>query len=728
MHLLLTFFSSSSLLICHRWCAVVRLSGIKTVTHTLNKDISRWNVKNDHSWKHGGLLKMSNPKARPGEKKSLKSSGIQITASRDLRRLLSLLTKRNPREEAACSRGLQQQNAQTSDKDFNTEASELEKFSITYKAQRCFTSHPLHKLFSDIFSSRVKNRLCSDWIDSAPPESIHRVLICLRLFIRDPHYQIMFHHVKGINSLASYMESVTVMYLACDEHAFTGEMLVTMAYVFQKLSAAQDQRIWVIESNVHRTLVKLLSATDSNVLLGALLALTTLAESPVCKEKIGELPVVENLLVILQEYDLLSKRQSSPVHEVRNQVRELEGLPVLLSLLHGQHLKLLWSVTWVLVQLCEEPEMRMEIRSWGGVEQLLRLLNSDRKYVSDPSLIDTLSSANAVGRIQREHIRQELSPQEELDNTMALQSACCAMLTELCLDDTSAHHIVQENGIYVMAKLILPQSSGPKAASLQCYAFRALRFLFSVERNRHHFKRLFPTDLFELFIDVGHYVRDLTAYEGLQTKVSLYTQDEYVSLNESTRLIDQNRPPLKVISGYSVLDHLGTGAFGSVFKVQQQSTQNFLALKEVNLHNPAFGKDKKSRDINVEKIISELTIVKEQMTHPNIVKYYKTFFEGEKLYIVMELIEGVSLAEHFNSLKEKQQKFTEERIWNIFVQMCLALRYLHKDKRIVHRDLTPNNIMLGEKDKITITDFGLAKQKQENSKLTSVVGTILYSW
>uniref|UniRef100_A0A3Q3QB99 Protein kinase domain-containing protein n=1 Tax=Monopterus albus TaxID=43700 RepID=A0A3Q3QB99_MONAL len=93
----------------------------------------------------------------------------------------------------------------------------------------------------------------------------------------------------------------------------------------------------------------------------------------------------------------------------------------------------------------------------------------------------------------------------------------------------------------------------------------------------------------------------------------------------------------------------------------------------------------------------------------------------------MELIEGVPLAEHFNSLKEKQQQFTEDRIWNIFIQMCLALRYLHKEKRIVHRDLSPNNIMLGEKDKVTITDFGLAKQKQDNSKLTSVVGTILYS-
>ncbi|KAM3614620.1 uncharacterized protein V6R79_017006 [Siganus canaliculatus] len=418
-------------------------------------------------------------------------------------------------------------------------------------------------------------------------------------------------------------------------------------------------------------------------------------------------------------------RVLSPVWRVRDQVRELEGLPVLLSLLYGQHVKLLWSVAWVLVQLCEDPDTRMEIRSWGGVQQLLRLLNSERQYVSE-----TLSSASAVGHIQREHLGAEASPreeEEEEDNTMALQSACCTVLTELSLDDTCAHHIVQENGVYIVAKLILPQRSGAKLTSLQRYAFRTLRFLFSLERNRHLFKRLFPTDLFELFIDVGHYVRDLAAYERLQTQVSLYSGEQLDGLAESIEAVDLNRPPIRVINGFSILDHLGTGAFGSVFKVRKQSGQNLLALKEVNLHNPAFGKDKKSRDSNVEKILSELTIVKEQMMHPNIVKYYKTFLEGDKLYIVMELIEGVPLAEHFSSLKEKQQQFTEDRIWNIFIQMCLALRYLHKEKRIVHRDLTPNNIMLGEKDKVTITDFGLAKQKQENSKLTSVVGTVLYS-
>lgn len=52
-------------------------------------------------------------------------------------------------------------------------------------------------------------------------------------------------------------------------------------------------------------------------------------------------------------------------------------------------------------------------------------------------------------------------------------------------------------------------------------------------------------------------------------------------------------------------------------QAQKQSGQNLLALKEVNLHNPVFGKDKKSRDSNVEMIISELTIIKEQAQKMN---------------------------------------------------------------------------------------------------------------
>ncbi|XP_074840528.1 serine/threonine-protein kinase Nek10 isoform X2 [Carettochelys insculpta] len=687
-----------------------------------------------------------------------KSQEIAARDYSDLKRLLSLLNVQSSKQQPSLHLQLPAinfettQNSMTKSEQYtnktngqrsqgqwqeSTEAVELENFSVNYRNERNFSKHAQHKLFQEIFTALVKNRLiCREWVNRAPSVHFLRVLICLRLLTRDPCYQEAFYNLGGIEILAQYMETVASGYLGYGEEQHNVDKLVNMTYIFQKISAVKNQREWVIASGAHKTLVNLLGARDSNVLLGALLALTSLAESPECREKISELAIVENLLVILHEYDLLSKRLTAELlrllcaeSQVKEQVKLYEGVPVLLSLLHSDYLKLLWSVVWILVQICEDPEISVEIRIWGGIKQLLHILQGERNLVSDRSSIGSLSSANAAGRIQQLHLSEDLSPQEIQENTFSLQAACCAAITELMLNDTNAHQVIQENGVYTIAKLILPNKkrNGIKANLLQCYAFRALRFLFSMERNRHLFKRLFPTDLFEIFIDIGHYVRNINAYEELVFKLNSLLEDELKQIAESIESVNQNKAPSKYIGNYAILDHLGSGAFGSVYKVRKHSGQNLLAMKEVNLHNPAFGKDKKDRDSSVKNIVSELTIIKEQLYHPNVVRYYRTFLENDKLYIVMELIEGAPLGEHFHSLKEKQQQFTEDRIWNIFIQLCLALRYLHKEKRIVHRDLTPNNIMLGDKDKVTITDFGLAKQKQENSKLTSVVGTILYS-
>ncbi|XP_075067368.1 serine/threonine-protein kinase Nek10 [Mixophyes fleayi] len=621
----------------------------------------------------------------------------------------------------------------------STESVELEKFSINYKNERNFSQHSQHNLFLDIFIALVKNRLgCSEWIDRAPSVHVLRVLICLRLLIREQFYQGVLHQIDGIDTLAQYMQTTCNAYLSSGEDEFDVDKLVNMTYIFQKLSAAKDQREWVIKSEVHKTLVKLLAARDSNVLLGALLALTSLAESPECRAAISELNLVENLMMILHEYDLLSKRLSAELlrllcseSDVKEQVKIYDGVPTLLSLLHSDHLKLLWSVVWILVQLCEDPEISVEIRTWGGIKQLLHILKGEQYLVSDRSSIGSLSSANAAGRIRHLYLSEDLSPREIQENTLSLQAACCAALTELVLNDTNAHQVVQENGVYIIGRMILPNRQNDcirsKSTLLQCYAFRALRFLFSMERNRDLFKRFFPPDLFEMFIDIGHYIRDINTYEDLASKLNSLPEDKLKQVTDGIEGINQNKTPTKFIGNYAILDYLGSGAFGSVYKVRKCSGQNLFAMKEINLHNPAFGKDKSDRDSSAENIVFELTIIREQLCHPNIVRYYRTFLENDKLYIVMELIEGASLGEHFKSLKEKKQQFTEERLWNIFIQLCLALRYLHKEKRIVHRDLSPNNIMLGEKDKVTVTDFGLAKQKQENSKLTSIVGTILYS-
>ncbi|XP_025913076.1 serine/threonine-protein kinase Nek10 isoform X1 [Apteryx rowi] len=697
----------------------------------------------------------------PDQDKKLKSTekatdkkphGISTRDYSDLKRLRSLLNVQSSKQQLPAINFESGQTSMTKSQQYvvksngqkthsqwqgSTESVELENFSVSYKNERNFSKHPKHKLFQEIFTTLVKNRLtCREWVNQAPAIHFLRVLICLRLLIRDPCYREMLHSLGGIECLAQYMETVANGYLDYGEEQHNVDKLVNMTYIFQKLAAVKDQRKWVIVSGAHKTLVNLLAARDSNVLLGALLALTSLAESPECREKISELVIVENLLVILHEYDLLSKRLTAELlrllcaeSQVKEQVKMYEGVPVLLSLLHSDHIKLLWSIVWILVQVCEDPETSVEIRIWGGIKQLLHILQGERNLISDRSSIGSLSSANAAGRIQHLHLSEDLSPNEIQENTFSLKAACCAAITELVLNDTNAYQVVQANGIYTIAKLILPnkESSDEKANLLQCYAFRALRFLFSMERNRHLFRRLFPTDLFEIFIDIGHYVRDISAYEELVSKLNLLKDDELKQIAESIENINQNKAPTKHIGNYAILEHLGSGAFGSVYKVRKHNGQNLLAMKEVNLHNPAFGKDKKDRDSNVKNIVSELTIIKEQLYHPNIVRYHRTFLENDRLYIVMELIEGVPLGEHFHSLKEKQQQFTEERIWNIFIQLCLALRYLHKEKRIVHRDLTPNNIMLGDKDKVTITDFGLAKQKQENSKLASVVGTILYS-
>ncbi|XP_077159015.1 serine/threonine-protein kinase Nek10 isoform X3 [Paroedura picta] len=692
-------------------------------------------------------------KVKPTEKPAdTKTQGITARDYSDLKRLLELLNVQSSKQQLPALDFESAKNSmRKSEQDpgntcgercrgqwqESTEAVELENFSMNYKNERNFSRHPQHKLFQDIFASLIKNRLtCREWADRASSIHFLRVLICVRLLMRDPSFQETLHSLGGTEHLAQYMETVANDYLGYGEEQHNVDKLVNLTYIFQRLSAVKEQREWVIASGAHKTLVNLLGTKDNNVLLGALLALTSLAESPECREKISELNVVENLLMILNEYDLLSKRLTAELlrllcvePQVKEQVKMYEGVPILLTLLHSDHLKLLWSVVWILVQVCEDPDTSVEIRIWGGIKQLLHILQGERNLFSDRSSIGSLSSANAAGRIQQLRLSEDLSPHEIQENTFSLQAACCAAITELVLNDTNAHQVVQENGVYIIAKLILPnkQRSVPTTNLLQCYAFRALRFLFSMERNRNLFKRLFPTDLFENFIDIGHYVREISAYEELVSKLNSLLEDEVNQIAENIENINQNKAPTKYIGNYAILDHLGSGAFGSVYKVRKHNGQNFLAMKEINLHNPAFGKDKKDRDSSVKNIVSELTIIKEQLYHPNVVRYYRTFLENDRLYIVMELIEGAPLGEHFHSLKEKQQQFTEDRIWNIFIQLCLALRYLHKEKRIIHRDLTPNNIMLGDKDKVTITDFGLAKQKQENSKLTSVVGTILYS-
>ncbi|XP_061186179.1 serine/threonine-protein kinase Nek10-like [Saccostrea echinata] len=634
-----------------------------------------------------------------------------------------------------CPQGRSVQHQQQS-----TESLVLEKFNLKYQSQRQFVNHPLHEKFSEVFSALIKQRVCCvDWITSAPPENVLRLVTCLRILMRDPEYQKVFYSLSGLQVLTELFTKATKSYLLYGDSPYLVDILKEMSNIFQKFAAVNEtQREWLIECKVHEGLLLLLRGhgDDLIALHCALHALLALAQCPEARKLIAERNCAEDLLEIIKDYDSLSKKLAAKLlqrlcHERSCQelVQEHQGIPILLSQLHFDNVNLLLPVIQCLIHMCTYPEANKEIRQMGGIPTILSLLRNDRNFMTERS--ENGCGAASAGP----HGRSAMEDAEELmDQKYQVKCACCTALTELVMNDANAQQIVQSNGIYTLGCLILPpcEKCSPEETklckSLQKYSFRALRFLFSMERNRRLFKRLFPVDLFEMFINIGHYKQDLNEYKPLVEKINGLTAEVVEEILVNIQETNLNRSPTRHIGDYSVFELLGKGAFGSVYKVCKGTAgQTFLAMKEINYESPAFGRNSQERNQSVGEIINEIAIIRKQMKHPNIVRYYKTFVQEEKLYIVMELIEGAPLGEHFNSLKEKNMKFPEDRIWNIFMQLVLALRYLHKEKGILHRDLTPNNIMLGEDDKVTITDFGLAKQKRSDcSKMTSVVGTILY--
>ena len=185
---------------------------------------------------------------------------------------------------------------------------------------------------------------------------------------------------------------------------------------------------------------------------------------------------------------------------------------------------------------------------------------------------------------------------------------------------------------------------------------------------------------------------------------------------------------LRIVNGYTLLELVGRGAFGSVYHARKDKSTASFALKELSLDAVAlFGATTEERTSSAAEVANEVEILS-GLVHPNIVRYYESFVEDCALFIVMELVDGVSLMDHINSVAEKGQKMPEAHIWQVLVQLCLALTYIHVEKGIVHRDVTPSNVLLDHSfHRAKLADFGLAKQKSvDGSIMRSAVGTITY--
>lgn len=178
--------------------------------------------------------------------------------------------------------------------------------------------------------------------------------------------------------------------------------------------------------------------------------------------------------------------------------------------------------------------------------------------------------------------------------------------------------------------------------------------------------------------------------------------------------------PDRINNKYHVGRVLGSGACGTVFLVYDRSTCLPLALKQIKKHQLSdYKKDKAKKD----RAKSEGDIMK-TIKHPCVVKLSDFEDIDDAYYIALELMEGGDLLTRI--LKNKYLSESLSKLF--FYQMCHALKYLH-DRKITHRDLKPDNILLASTETETlvkISDFGLSKLCLTQSELRTMCGTPNY--
>jgi serine/threonine protein kinase len=166
----------------------------------------------------------------------------------------------------------------------------------------------------------------------------------------------------------------------------------------------------------------------------------------------------------------------------------------------------------------------------------------------------------------------------------------------------------------------------------------------------------------------------------------------------------------ETILHYKILEKLGEGGMGEVFKAQDTKLDRFVALKFLPSQLTA-SEDDKSRFIQEAKAASA-------MNHPNVCTIHSIEEYNDQLFIVMEFIDGVTL-------RDNKQILSEKRILDIAIQVAEGLGAAH-DKGIVHRDIKPENIMIRKDGIVQIMDFGLAKlYSSENVSRLTKAGTTM---
>lgn len=169
----------------------------------------------------------------------------------------------------------------------------------------------------------------------------------------------------------------------------------------------------------------------------------------------------------------------------------------------------------------------------------------------------------------------------------------------------------------------------------------------------------------------------------------------------------------EIAQKFTILEELGQGGFGTVFKANQLDLQRTVAIKYLSIER-SMNERERTHFQNEARILSSLK-------HPNIVEIYAFGITSSGIpFIVMEYVQGNLLSSEIS-----QGMMPESRAQEVALQLCKAIKAVH-EAGIIHRDLKPQNVMIaqdGSTEKIKLLDFGLSKLLINNTQAQSVTAT-----
>lgn len=164
---------------------------------------------------------------------------------------------------------------------------------------------------------------------------------------------------------------------------------------------------------------------------------------------------------------------------------------------------------------------------------------------------------------------------------------------------------------------------------------------------------------------------------------------------------------------YEIIEEVGSGGMSVVYKAKCHVLNRFVAIKVLK---PEFSDDK--------SFVSKFRIEAQSaagLSHPNIVNVFDVGEENGYYYIVMELVEGITLKEYI----QQNGRLPYQTALDFIMQICAGIEVAH-EHHTIHRDIKPQNIIVSRNGTLKVTDFGIAKAATSNTIASSAMGSVHY--